>query len=81
MNTPSLKWKIIHYTENQEDFKLNEKRQIKDSNIEMTKTLEQSDQNTASMINMFQWAITNMPEINEKVERLHKEKENFDNKT
>lgn len=39
---------------------------------------EQSNKNTASMINMLQWAITNMPEINEKKKKiLSKEKENF----
>lgn len=59
--------KTIHHTENEENSKWNKKRQSADANIEITQMLELSDKDfKAVIIKMFQQALTNMLETNEK---------------
>lgn len=53
--------KTIYHTKNEENSKLNKKRQSADANIEITQMLELSDKDfKAVIIKMFQQALTNI---------------------
>lgn len=63
---PGYNWIITCHAKKQEDTKLNEKRQSKDANTEMTEVLElHSKSFKAAMTKVLQWAIMNILETNE----------------
>lgn len=69
--------KITHPTKNQDDIKLNEKRQSVNATTKMPQTLEISDKDfKAAMIRMLQQATVKTPKTNKKIERLEFEQRN-----
>lgn len=57
-----IQLKSTHYTKNQDNHNLNEKRLLVDANNEMTEILELSDKDwKAAIIKLFQLAIRNIP--------------------
>ena len=67
--------KITHNTKNQEDLKLNEKRQSIDANTEMTEILELFDKDfKADMIKIFQqwhsWNIWKIESLKKEIEDI-----------
>lgn len=64
-----IQLKITHHTQKQENLNLNEKRQSKDANTEMTHMLELSDKDfKAAILTMLQPRTINTLEIKEKIE-------------
>lgn len=66
--------KITYHAKDRENLNLNEKRQSANDNTKMTQMLELSNKGfKALIIKMFQQAIMNTHETNEKTESLNKE--------